>query len=189
MRVFLVGVSCVGKTTIGKLLAKQLDSPFFDLDKEIENHFGMSIEKLQAKFLAGYSYRKEVSIVLKKLSERNSRCVIALPPSGLRDAFGRLVRKINCVTVAIEDTPANILARVEFHDIDSRPIAKNLTEKEKNLYMDCIKEDITFFRKSYRRADLHANISGLNAEQSAGEIKKLLAVYCGNKEGDKARTD
>jgi len=34
MRVVLVGVGCVGKTTIGQVLASRLDCPFFDLDEE-----------------------------------------------------------------------------------------------------------------------------------------------------------
>ena len=51
-----------------------------------------------------------------------SPLVIALPPSGLRDAFLRLVRRVPGVTVAIHDTPENILERITFYDIDSRPI-------------------------------------------------------------------
>ena len=36
MKVLLVGVSCVGKTTIGRMLADRLGCPFLDLDEEIE---------------------------------------------------------------------------------------------------------------------------------------------------------
>jgi adenylylsulfate kinase-like enzyme len=36
MRIFLAGVSCVGKTTVGSRLADLLCCPFFDLDLEIE---------------------------------------------------------------------------------------------------------------------------------------------------------
>jgi len=55
LRVSLVGVSCVGTTTIGRILADRRGWPFFDLDEEIERHFGLSIERLQARFLTGYS--------------------------------------------------------------------------------------------------------------------------------------
>ena len=48
MKVFLTGVSCVGKTTIGAKLASLLGYPFFDLDKEIETFFGKPLERLQA---------------------------------------------------------------------------------------------------------------------------------------------
>ncbi len=86
MRVSLVGVSCVGTTTIGRILADRQGWPFFDLDDEIERHFDTSIERLQARFLTGYSYRKECAVVLDRIATANSDCVIALPPSGLRDA-------------------------------------------------------------------------------------------------------
>jgi hypothetical protein len=48
MRIFLTGVGCVGKTTIGINLAELLDVNFFDLDDEIEMFFNTSgyLEKL-----------------------------------------------------------------------------------------------------------------------------------------------
>jgi hypothetical protein len=36
MRIFLAGIGCVGKTTVGAKLADLLDHRFFDLDVEIE---------------------------------------------------------------------------------------------------------------------------------------------------------
>ncbi len=48
LRASPVGVSCVGTTTIGRILADRRGWPFFDLDEEIERHFGVSIERLQA---------------------------------------------------------------------------------------------------------------------------------------------
>jgi len=179
MRVLLVGVSCVGKTTIGRLLARRLGYPFFDLDEEIEKHFGTTIERLRARFLTDYSYRKETSVVLKRIVTEKQDCVAALPPSGLRDAYLRVVRQVDCVTVAIEDTPENILERIIFYDIDSRPIEKRLTDEEKRLYRREIQKDITFFKKSYQRSDLHANIAGLDAEASAEMLQGLLAPHHG----------
>jgi len=38
MILYLVGMSCVGKTTIGKMLAEQTGFSFFDLDLEIQNY-------------------------------------------------------------------------------------------------------------------------------------------------------
>jgi shikimate kinase len=135
MRVFITGVGCVGKTTVGEKLAALLGCPFFDLDAEIETYFGTSIERIQKRFLTAYSYRKEASKALKQvLSQEDSRnCVIALPPSGLMDAYWRTVKKANATTVVLEDTPENILRRITFYDIGSKPIEKNLSEKEKQL--------------------------------------------------------
>jgi len=44
MRMFLTGVSCVGKTTIGKKVAELLGIKFFDLDQEIERFFQTSTD-------------------------------------------------------------------------------------------------------------------------------------------------
>lgn len=102
--------------------------------------------------------------------------MIVLPPSGLRDAYLRVIRKLSCVSVAVEDAAENILDRITFYDIDSKPVDKLLTEKDKRLYLREIKKDITFFRKSYERADLHADIAGLDAEAGAKRIEALLAA-------------
>ncbi len=174
MRVLLVGLACVGKTTIGRLLAGRIGCPFFDLDQEIERHFGTSLERLHNRFLTDYSYRKEVSVVLKHILTQNHDCVIALAPTGLRDAYLRVIKKVHCVTVAIEDTPENIVQRITFYDIDSRLIDKHLTDEEKRLYRKEIKKEITYFKKSYQRANFHADIAGLDAEASAAMIEELL---------------
>ncbi len=175
LRVSLVGVSCVGTTTIGRILADRQGWPFFDLDDEIERHFDTSIERLQARFLTGYSYRKECAVVLDRIATANSDCVIALPPSGLRDAFLRVVRRVPGVTVAIHDTPENIMERITFYDIDSRRIEKHLTDEERRLYLKEIKADISYFKRSYERADLHVTIVGLDPEASAAAVDARLS--------------
>jgi len=79
LRVSLVGVSCVGTTTIGRILAGRRGWSFFDLDDEIERHFWTSIERLQARFLTGYSYRKEGAVVLDRIATANFPPGIAVP--------------------------------------------------------------------------------------------------------------
>ncbi|MFH1188136.1 MAG: shikimate kinase, partial [bacterium] len=45
--IILIGFKNIGKTTIGKLLAKRLDIVFYDIDKEVENnYFKQTGEKL-----------------------------------------------------------------------------------------------------------------------------------------------
>jgi shikimate kinase len=174
MRVLLVGVSCVGKTTIGAALSRRLEVPFFDLDTEIERHFGLPIERLQSLCLNGYSHRKDCSVVLERIVVDNPDCVVATVPSGLRDAYLRVVRKVPCVTVAIHDRPENILKRITFYDLDSRPIGTRLSDRQKQLYLSEIKKDVTYFNRSYRRADLHADVAGLGVEASAQLIEGLV---------------
>ncbi|UVO53453.1 shikimate kinase [Sphingomonas sp. SUN039] len=48
--VVLVGLMGVGKTTIGRRLAKRLDVPFVDADHEIETAAGMTISEIFERF-------------------------------------------------------------------------------------------------------------------------------------------
>jgi hypothetical protein len=54
-------------------------------------------------------------VVLERIATANQDCVIALPPSGLRDAFLRVIRCVPGVTVAVLDTPESILERITFY--------------------------------------------------------------------------
>ena len=176
MRIFITGVSCVGKTTVGAKLAALLGRPFFDLDHEIESFFSMPIERLQNKFLTMYSFRQEAAKALKHLLKREDSedAVIVLPPSGLMDNYWRVVKRANGTIVVLTDDAANILKRITFYDQDSKPIEKHLTEKEKPLYLREIGKDITYFNRMYKRADISLYISGLGPEQAAEKMKETL---------------
>lgn len=176
MRIFLTGVGCVGKTTIGKKMGELLGVRFFDLDIEIESFFETSIERLQNRFLTIHSFRNEAAKALVHLLNRpeSQDCVIALPPSGLMGGYLRAIKKANGITAVVSDKPENILERIRFYDIDSRPIEKELTSNEKKLYLKKIRKDITYFRTSYQRANLKVDISGLDQDQAARKIKKAV---------------
>jgi shikimate kinase len=185
MRVFLVGVGCVGKTAVGRVLADLLDLKFFDLDHEIERFFGTSIERLQNRFLTVHSFRNEAAKALVHLLERRECCdaVIALPPSGLMGGYLRALKAVRGTTVVLEDTPQRILERITFFDIDSKPIEKHLTPEEKRLHLREIKKDITYFGRSYVKADLHVDVNGLDIEGAALKVAEALQDKAGAQRG------
>jgi len=176
MRIFLTGVSCVGKTTVGAKLATLLSRPFFDLDHEIESFFSMPIERLQGQCLTMYAFRQEAAKALTHLLKReeSGEAVIALPPSGLMDNYWRVVKRAKGTIVVLTDDAANILKRITFYDKDSNPIAKHVTEKEKPLYLKEIEKAITYFNRTYKRADIAVHLSGLGPEQAAKKVKEML---------------
>ena len=81
------------------------------------------------------------------------------------------------MTVTVHDTPENILERITFYDIDSRPIDKHLTVEERAPQLKEIKADISYFKRSYERADLHVTITGLDPEASAAAIDARAGRY------------
>ena len=181
MRIFITGVSCIGKTTIGSILASRLSYAFFDLDREIERFFGISIGQLRSRFLTVHSFINEAAKALANiLTDPDTQdCVIALPASGLMGSYLRVVKKAGGLTVVLTDKPENILNRITFYDIDSRPVEKQVTVKEKRLYLREIKKDITHFRKSYGRGDLQVDISSLSAGQAAEKVRQSLDIVLG----------
>ena len=179
MRVFLTGVSCVGKTTVGHRLAELMGLGFFDLDTEIEQFFEMSIERLQRKFWMPHDFRKETSKALSHILDKpeSQQAVIALPPNGLMGGCLAVIKKTRGLKVALLDQPERILDRIVFYDVDSKPMDKRLTDEERPLYLREIKKDITYFKKSYTRADLQVSIDGMDVEQAAQHLLAQLKAY------------
>lgn len=68
MKICLFGVSNVGKTTVGKLLAERLDIKFVDLDEEVKNRLKMSLEEFVNTENLWWRDQKRGSIIKKMLS-------------------------------------------------------------------------------------------------------------------------
>ena len=79
MRILLVGVSCIGKSTIGKLLAEIMDYKFFDFDFEVEermNEHISSIKKRTLAFINEKGYRDEVKHILDDILTKNEDNIV-----------------------------------------------------------------------------------------------------------------
>ena len=69
--IVLIGMSGVGKTTVGKVLATELNKNFFDTDILIETKFKISIEKIFS--LYGETYFRELeSKVIEEISNKEN---------------------------------------------------------------------------------------------------------------------
>jgi shikimate kinase len=179
MRIFLAGVSCVGKTTVGAQLASLLECRFFDLDAETERFFGMSIERLRNRHLTSHNFRLAASQALKHVLSRadSCNCVIALPPSGLLGGYWKVVNATqDAIIVVLRDTAENILRRITFYDIDSRPVQMNLTDRERGIYLREINQDIAYFNRSFRRAQLSVDISSCTPKEASCKVRDTLAA-------------
>lgn len=170
----MVGVSCVGKSKIGKLLAYKIKHIFFDFDKEIEKYFNSTISFIQKQCFSDREYREKTSVILENILKNNSNCVVAMCPSGLKDYYYHIIKKYNPIVVCISDTAGNILKRLNFYDEHSRFLNITLSEREKKLYLREIKKDITYYKKINKKANYHVNIDGLHIASSANKIIEIL---------------
>jgi shikimate kinase len=182
MKIFISGISCVGKTTIGEKLANLLNLPFFDFDQEIEKFFGTSIERLQNECRDTKdkrSFREKASEALKHLLSKTESVdsVISLTCAGLMRPYLSIVKKSKGVVIVLTDSPENILDRITFYDIDSRPVDTVLSVSDKKYYLKEIKKDITYFKKSWVKADFIISIDGLTIDESALKIQMILQEH------------
>ncbi len=182
MRIFLVGVSCVGKTAIGSDLAKLMNCSFFDFDEEVERFFEMPIEHLQERYEDMELFRQEASKALLHVltSKESLNSVIALPPSGLMNFYWKAVSEFTGIIIVLKDDALNILKRIEFFDKDSNLVTKRLSNREQKYYLSEIQKDIIYYNHSYKRANISVSIDGLNVRLAAMKILKQLKVYSDN---------
>jgi len=180
MIIYLVGISCVGKTIIGKMLADNINFSFFDLDDEIQNYYKKPIERLQDECLTMNGYRKKASVVLDKLFSKNIDSIISGTPSGLKYSYLQVYKKHKAdkdlYSILINDLPENVLDRLTFYDKDSNPITEKLDDSKKKRYLKEIKADYNFFKDSYDFADFKININNISLEDIINIL--LTILYC-----------
>ena len=129
----------VGKTTIGKMLAKELKLEFVDTDKGIEKANSMTIEKI-FRIKGEIFFRiEEKKAVLKSLKKQN--CVIALGGGAFMDKDLRENILKNGISVWLDDDIKTLNERAKRNQ--KRPLLKNedgrkkiseLYAERKNIY-------------------------------------------------------
>jgi len=147
------------------------------LDVETERFFGTSIERLRNRHLTSHDFRLVASQALKDVLSREDSCscVIALPPSGLLGGYWKVVNGTRDATIVVlRDTAENILGRITFYDIDSRPVPMNFTDREKGLYLREIKRDIAYFSRSFCGAHMCVDITGCSPDEASRKVREAL---------------
>ena len=118
-RVILLGFMCAGKSTVGRLLAKQLGWQHLDLDAEIERREGRRIAQIFRTEGEAFFRSLEREMTLELANRWN---VVLSPGGGWVTNIGLLeaVRPAT-VTVWLQVTPAEVLARLGTH-AEERPL-------------------------------------------------------------------
>ena len=80
MNILLFGVSNVSKTVTDELLASRLKCDFYDLDEEVTNKLGMTLEKFVSSGTLAERDLVRCGIINSLVSIPSDK-VIALPPS------------------------------------------------------------------------------------------------------------
>ena len=120
--IVFVGFMGVGKTTIGKLVAKKLYRDFVDTDEESEKEFGMPTTKI-FETLGEKTFRDKERSLIVGLSEQPLK-VISLGGGAFLNENIRKACLKNCIVLFLDLSFANWKERMWLL-IDSRPILQN----------------------------------------------------------------
>ena len=160
----LTGMMGVGKSTIGKNLAKKLKYNFIDVDKIIEDKEGISINLIFKNKSETYFRKIESEITLKELKKENS--VISLGGGAFLNKSIRKNAKKFSVSFWLDVPLEQLVKRLKKGR--QRPLLykKNITETIKKIYFDR--------KKIYNEADYRIKCNSLKSFEIT---KKILDLY------------
>jgi XRE family aerobic/anaerobic benzoate catabolism transcriptional regulator len=122
-RVALIGLRGAGKSTLGRMLADDLDFPFVELSREIEKFAGCSIEEIQALYGVN-AYRRYERRALEEAIQIYPEAIIATPGGIVSDSATLNLLLTHCTTVWLRARPEEHMERVIAQG-DMRPMAGN----------------------------------------------------------------
>lgn len=166
-RVALVGLRGAGKSTIGPRLAAELDAPFVELDRRVEEAAGMALAEIfNVHGEAGF-HRFE-SEALERLLAEGERVVLAAGGSIVASpqSFRRLLA--SCRTVWLRAQPAEHLQRVRDQG-DLRPM------QDRPRAMLELQALLAAREPDYRRCEIAVETSARGIDETVTEIITRLA--------------
>ena len=160
----LTGMMGVGKSTIGKMLAKKLNLKFIDVDKYIEKKEKKKIDEIfKAK---GENYFREIEEKITLEMIKKNDLIIALGGGAfVNTSIRREIKKI-CVSFWLDLSLKLILPRLK--NIKKRPLLNqgNLKETINKIYESR--------KKIYNESDFKINC---NSRDTSKIINKITRLY------------
>jgi XRE family aerobic/anaerobic benzoate catabolism transcriptional regulator len=165
----LIGLRGAGKSTLGKLLAENLQVPFIELDRAIEKEAGVSLSVIFD--LYGQSgFRRLERQCLDEILEKYPKFVLATGGSLVSEdlTYQRLLA--TCFTIWLKATPEDHMQRVKAQG-DMRPM-EGMREAMADLRRILDGRELL-----YGRADAAVDTSKLSQEKS---LARMISVVTEN---------
>ena len=159
----LTGMMGVGKSTIGKKLARKLKRKFVDIDKIIEIKEKNTIKEIFENKGENYFRKIEKKITLKELKKDN--LVIALGGGAFINPSIRREIKNSCLSFWLDLNISSILLRLK--NVKKRPLL------DENKLEESINEIYSQRKKFYNESNFRIKCNSKNKEETIHRIIKL----------------
>ena len=165
-RICLVGLRGAGKSTLGSLAAKAFDVPFLELNREIEDHAGISVNEVLALY-GQEGYRKLEAEAVNRIIATHDTLILAVAGGIVSepDTYKTLLARFHTVWVraAAHEHMSRVLAQG-----DTRPMAGNPEAMEQ------LKSILASRAALYSEAGAEIDTSGKTLAASLEELKTLI---------------
>ncbi len=165
-RIALIGLRGAGKSTLGQMLADDLDLPFIELSREIEKIAGCSVREIHDLYGTN-AYRRYERRALEETVQIYAEVVIATPGGIVSDPATFNLLLAHCTTLWLQAAPEEHMGRVAAQG-DTRPMAAS---KEA---MDDLRRILAGRAAFYSKADLSVDTTGQDLAQSFHTLRETV---------------
>jgi len=160
----LLGMMAVGKTTLGKIVAKKQELKFIDIDASIEKKNSMTIKEIFKKKGEKFFRVEEENEILKSLEKNN--CVIALGGGAFMNKTVRENILKNAISIWLNVDIKTLNKRVKWNQ--KRPLLKEENNQKKITELYAERKNI------YKLANHQIACDKLSKKNIA---EKIIALY------------
>ena len=160
----LLGMMAVGKTTLGKIVAKKQELKFIDIDASIEKKNSMTIKEIFKKKGEKFFRMEEENEILKSLEKNN--CVIALGGGAFMNKTVRENILKNAISIWLSVDIQTLNQRIKWNR--KRPLLKEENNQKKITELYAERKNI------YKLANHQIACDKLSKKNIA---EKIIALY------------
>ena len=167
-RIALIGLRGAGKSTLGARLAADLNVPFIELDREIEQDAGVDLAGIFSLY-GQAGYRRFENRALERVLATHGRAVISVGGGVVseRETYNRLLA--SCFTVWVKAKPEEHMARVVAQG-DLRAMEEN------DEAMEDLRDILAAREPLYGMADFQLETSGDSVDESFSKLKRAASA-------------
>ena len=165
MTILLFGVSNVGKSITGELLAQRLGYDFYDLDEEVKKLYNITLEEFVSK--GTLCERDQIRCnLINSLAVQKENKVVAVTPLSYIQTIRPLFSTTDIFCIELVDSVENIFDRLVFSD-ENDVVYKDddYKNEHRDHYLSEIKADLEWYGSVYTDIKQQFHISGRTPEE------------------------
>lgn len=172
MNILLFGISNVGKSATGKMLASCLKCHFYDLDEEVKKKLGITLEEFVSTGTLADRDSVRCSVIHSLISIPSDK-IIAVSPLSYIHPIQNVFSAANVFAIELTDSAENIFERLVFSDKkDNIYTDVDYKNRYRDYYLNDIREDLEWYGSVYSAVKHKFDMNGKGLVDVTEELIK-----------------